>query len=127
MMPTNEMTVVHKYWQMGKVAKYLPFPGLLLTTAIVSALLQAVYTERTYSNGLYHFVLRARATVSIVVQIMSVALGAIHISVVTTLINFSTRLSITRRPTTLDRLKLWNPICAPRMDWSLPGRYILVL
>lgn len=107
--------------------RFLPLPGLLLATMITLALLIGDARSRTYHGNLYHFVVTYRATVQIVVQIISFALGAIHVYVLTTLVNFFTRLSLRKVPSTLDSLKLWNSMTSPRMDWSLPGKLTAIL
>jgi hypothetical protein len=62
----------------------------------------------------------ARATTQIIVQIISGLLGAIYVQTVCKLINFSVRIALMQRPISLDRLKFWNALSTPKMDWSTP-------
>lgn len=115
------------YGTTAPIWRYVPLPGLLLTTTIIIWLLQTAQTGHNYTGSFYHFVVDSRATTLIIVQIVSFAPGAIHIFFLTTLVSFSTRLSFTRRPASLDRLKVWHSPCSPRMDWTLPWSGILVV
>ena len=59
--------------------KYLPIPGLLINTAIVSTLLGAKSSHWASSESLANLVTSHRASVGIVVQIISHILGIIEI------------------------------------------------
>lgn len=104
----------------GELSKYLAVPCLTVTTAIALYLLVAARKNDTYSGSLYDFVSANRATTQIIVQVIASVLGALHLYVLTSLINFFTRLRLQMSPMKLDTIKLWTAASSLRMDWRLP-------
>ena len=94
--------------------------GLLLTTSATSMLLWSDRSSWTNAGQFYQVVTTYRARTQIVVQLLSHALGAIHVYTLCTLINLATRLHLKRQPVTLDHLMFWNALCGVRLEWSLP-------
>ena len=104
----------------GELSKYLAVPRLTVTTTIALYLLVAAWKNDTYSGSLYDFVSANRATTQIIVQVVASVLGALHLYVLATLVNFFTRLRLQMSPMKLDTIKLWTAASSLRMDWSLP-------
>lgn len=98
--------------------KYLVVPCLLITT-IVSVLLVLAKSNRNY---FYYFVVNHRASVQIIVQILSRLFGTIHVYALTTLINFRTRLVLgSQNPVPLNTLNFWNGLYNRRFsDFTIP-------
>lgn len=107
--------------------KYLTVPGLLLTSIVIILLLWSDRSNWTDTGRFYQLITNNRATSQIFVQVISQCLGAVHVHVLCTLINFATRLRLTKRPTALDQLKFRSALCGVRLDWSLPLRSLLPL
>ena len=105
--------------------KFLPVPGLILTTVVTSLVLWSDRSNWSNAGWFYQLVTENRATVQIFVQIVSQLLGAIHVYTVCTLINLATRLRLVGKSTELDLLKFWNAVCGLRIDWSLPYRLLV--
>ncbi|EON70093.1 hypothetical protein W97_09359 [Coniosporium apollinis CBS 100218] len=113
--------------ELSNSSKYLAVPCLTVTTVIALYLVVAARKNNTYSGSLYNFVSANRATTQIIVQIVAFALGTLHLYVLTTLINFSSRSRLQMSPTKLDTIKMWAAVCSLRMDWSLPLGSWLIL
>ena|SRR2546429_6270851 len=108
-------------------ARYLAVPGLFITTVISTTLIIYAPTHQISSGSFPQLVINYRSVTQVIVQVLAHALGLIHVFVLTTLINFSTRLSFSRRPVSLDYLKWWNSVCHLRTDWSLPIHLLVPL
>jgi hypothetical protein len=106
-------------------AKFIAVPGLILTSGVSLFLLFSQH--RTYSNGLYQAVSGSRATVQIIVQLLSYALGICQIYTLSTLINFYGRIELSERGTTLSRLSLWKSLSLLYVDWTIPIPLLLPL
>ncbi len=107
--------------------KYLSVPGLLLTSVVVTLLLWSDRSGWTDTGQFYQLITGNRATSQIFVQILSHCLGALHVHILCTLINFATRLRLAERPAALDLLKFWSALCGVRLDLSLPLRSLAPL
>ena len=102
--------------------------GPLLATSVASVLL--LVSNRapwTNSGSFYSFVTSNRATVQIIVQILSQSLGALHVYALCSLINFRTRLRLVEIPHTLDQLQFWSDVSLQRLNWALPLSLLMVL
>lgn len=103
------------------------FPGLLLTTTLSGLLLFTACTNTTFTGTSYNFVTSNRATIQIVIQLISHALGLLHVLVITTAFNVFTRKWHAKQAVSLDCLKWWNSMCNLRLDASLPRHFIMPL
>ncbi|KAI9831030.1 MAG: hypothetical protein M1819_005268 [Sarea resinae] len=108
-------------------AKYGLLPGLAGTTLVTFLLLAGAAQNWTITGEAYRAITSHRATVQLVVQVLSLLLGSAQVYAVCALINFSTRLMLTRNPASLDQMKLWNALCGSRLEWTLPWRQVVVL
>jgi len=100
----------------------------LLSTSVATILLLASNRAPwTNSGHIYNFVTSERATVQIIVQILSQSFGTLHVYALCSLINFATRLRLARIPHTLDQLQFWSAISLQRLDWALPHGLMMIL
>jgi len=102
-------------------------PGLLLTTSVSILLIYADHTNKTFTGSLYNFVISNRATIQIVVQVVSHLLGLVHLFILTAVFNAFTRKWFVRNAVSLDCLKWWNSMCQMKFDTSLPLQFLLPL
>ena len=110
----------YHYW-----TKHNAFHGLLITTALSSALLAADVLRSTVSESLYHNITTHRASVGLIVQLLSGLLGLVHVTVVCRLINYATLLRLNKSAVNLDILRTWVDMSLPRIEWDLPLRFFL--
>ena len=107
--------------------KAIVFPGLLLTTS-VSCLLLGLTGSKWYSDGfIYNIQNTRRATIQIIVQVLSAILASLQLFALSTLIKHITSLSVGRRPMSLDTLKFRNAVQFYSLDIDLPFRHIVSL
>jgi len=100
----------------------------ITTTTVISILL--MYAERkhiAFDGTFYNLVAGNRATVQIVVQVLSHGLGLAQIFILTSLFNAFTREWSQERDVSLDCLKWWNMMCSMKFDTSLPLHFLIPL
>ena len=100
--------------------RYYQLLGLIITTALSSALLASNAHGWTLSDSHYRLVSAERASIQIVVQILSTAFGALQVTAICALINLATRLRLSRSKASLDGLRFWFNLCIHHMEWTLP-------
>lgn len=106
----------------------LVWAGPLLVTLLATILMLVSNTAPwTNSGRLYTFVTSQRATVQIVVQILSQSFGALHVYALCSLINFGIRLRLARIPHSIDHLQFWSDVTLQRLDWALPLHLMVIL
>ncbi|KAF8188896.1 hypothetical protein K438DRAFT_1972079 [Mycena galopus ATCC 62051] len=105
-------------------SKLRPIPGLVVST--VATVLLVVQTKRD-NTALYTFVTENRTAVQVGIQIIAHALGFIEIFILTSIVNFSTRLRLSRGSVSLAELRLWQSISSIRMAWSMPLLHLTIL
>ncbi|KAH0566072.1 hypothetical protein GP486_000537 [Trichoglossum hirsutum] len=98
--------------------KFLTIPILLLNTVVSTLILVGLENHWVIHGNWYSKIRNARATAQIFVQIIAGLLGAFYVHTICQLLNFYSRISFTQRPMSLDRLKLWNALTTPSIDWS---------
>jgi hypothetical protein len=97
--------------------RYLVALCLLITTTITVLLCLGNAFSWTITST-YDLVVTYRASIQIVVQVLSAILGGLHVFTLTTLVNFRTRLLLSsHQPISLDVLNWWNKLC----NRSFPG------
>jgi len=95
-----------------------PLYVILFTTAISITL---IGTRGCRNKGSFlQFVESDRASISLVVQVVSSVLGLMQIYVATSLFNFATRIWISQRSVSLGNLNLWMALSGPKADLDLP-------
>lgn len=108
------------------LSKYLAVLGLLATT-VVSVILIIGNKKSWVLPGSFHDVVRNnRASVQTVVQTLSSLLGAVYTYTFCTIINFSTRISLTDEGVSLGRMRFWTALSANKLNWSLSPRYFAI-
>lgn len=113
--------IIHSVYE-SPLKKYLVVPCLLFTSVLAALLVVGTHSKWTSGDGFYFLVVQNRASIQIVVQVLSGIFGALHVFTLTTLINFRTRLLLSsQKPVPLSFLSWWNGLCAKRFfDFSLP-------
>jgi hypothetical protein len=109
-------------------SRFFVFLIIAVTTIASSLLIAGLKFDWTIHGSGYTFIAQNRATASIVVQVLAGLLGVAHKATVRTLINYSSRESLCRRPMTLDNLDFWSSLTNSQIDWALPkGKVFLLL
>jgi len=98
--------------------KALPFLGLLVTTTLSTLLLATSIQNWITSGSLYRTVVNDRASTQLVVQITATVLGLLHTSAICKLINYSTRIRLTKTTTFLDTLAFLRFLAVPNIHWD---------
>jgi hypothetical protein len=113
------------YWKTLQ-SKLLALLALIVTT-IVSCTIVALSIRQASNTRYLVDVQRNRATIQIIVHIISVTLGALQTYVISSLIRFRTNTRLCAKPTSLDRLKLHNALNFGSLDFDLPLRSAVVV
>ena len=97
----------------------------ILFTTLVSIVL--ICLRRWETIGVFRqYVEQYRAITSVVVQLLSSALGMLQLYTATTLINAGTRIYIRERSASLDSLNFWTSLIARGVNIELPAKQIVV-
>lgn len=108
-------------------SKFAMFSGLFITTGM--SLFLVATSSRNWTvpgpGGLYYVTVKYRASYQLVVQVVASILGLIHVTIVAILINYTTRLRLASRATSLDALRFWHNLCARKLAWSLPFQFLV--
>ena len=107
--------------------RYLKFIGLIITTILSSILLAGNVHSWVLSDSHYHLVNQERASIQIVVQILSTTFGALQVTAVCTLINLATRSRLSRSRASLDGFRFWFNLCVRHVEWTLPFKLFVPL
>ncbi|MCJ1295993.1 hypothetical protein MMC34_007558 [Xylographa carneopallida] len=113
------------YAEQPTLSRFLLVPGLLVTTLVSMILTFYINNARKPDPNLYYYVSNYRPTVSVIVNLIAHTLAFAHVYVLTSMINFSTRLLLRQYAPSLDRVKWWKAISAGDLDASLPWRFLL--
>lgn len=103
------------------------FIAILVTTVVSCA--NAGLTARHYTTAawLYNVVSESRATVQLVVQLLSTLLAVLQTYVASSLIRFRTNIFLETNGLQLDTIKFFEALWVPRLDLELPLHYALVV
>lgn len=99
--------------------KFIIVPGLILNTIVSTLILAGLENGWTIHGNFYDTINNARSNTQVVVSLIASGLGIIHVTAITQVYNFATRLILTGRPTSLDELALWLSLSTSSIDWSL--------
>jgi hypothetical protein len=100
----------------------------LATTTIVSLLILIGNARKyTLSTDALRFVTENRATVQLLIQILSNILGLTCGAIVSILISYGTRYNLGQRPVKLEVLRLWHDLCMRNIRWSHPWKFLIPL
>ena len=100
--------------------KILPVPGLIITTVLSAVILYGIDRPPFIDNEFYNFVSIHRSSVQASLSFLTSVFGFAHLYVLTSVINFSTRILLTQWAPTLDRLELWRALSTKSIDLALP-------
>ena len=100
--------------------KILPVPGLIITTVLSAIILYGIDQPPFIDNDFYDFVSTHRSSVQASLSLLTSVFGFAHLYVLTSVINFSTRILLTQWAPTLDRLNLWRALSNKSIDLALP-------
>lgn len=120
--PTKRLRLTLPGWVL-----WIAVPGLVVTTAFSGLLLYWSSSGTTFSGAFRQDVITNRATVQLLVQVLSHFFGLTHMYVLTKLFNLFTVQQLQTRSITLDCLKWWNSMCQLQLDTSLSLRYTISL
>lgn len=101
------------------------FAVLIITTIVASLLLASTLNNWTISGSTYIALQPNRASVQLAVQIISLILGNLQISVVCCLINYATRLQLNKCSQKLDVVLAWNSLITRSPSWGLRPYYLV--
>lgn len=106
----------------GTGVKVLHVLAILLTTLVTTFLL----SRQTYLYGgaIVDVVKQERASLQILVQVLSHGLALLQIYALRTLFNFASRLYLQRRTISLESLAFWTALSNAQVDWSLSLGYM---
>jgi hypothetical protein len=128
MLPSKEISNQRTSSWSETISRYTGFLGLICTTTISSVLLKADLSHTSVSGGdLYNFIISNRATIQIAIQLISTGLGFIQTAALSRLINYATRIHLSRKSVPIETLNLWNGLSLISLNWSLKIRYLFPL
>ncbi|PQE23106.1 hypothetical protein CJF32_00004492 [Rutstroemia sp. NJR-2017a WRK4] len=128
MLPLKEISNQRTTSWSETISRYTGFLGLICTTTISCLLLKANFSHISVSGGdLYNFIISNRATIQIAIQLISTGLGFIQTAAMSRLINYATRIHLSRKSVPIEILNLWNGLCLVSLNWSLKLRYLFPL
>jgi hypothetical protein len=103
------------------------FVGLVVTTAAATTSL-SLSTTGWYSTGIFvDDIQNRRATVQLIVQLLSALLGAFQLYALSCFIRFKLNIRLRTTPTTLDRIKIFDALQSRNLDFSLPFSSVALL
>ncbi|KAK7702018.1 hypothetical protein SLS64_009879 [Diaporthe eres] len=110
-------------WQMVGICA-----GLFVTTVLSVLLLTASCSGWSVPDNIYWANIAHRASIQLVVQILSNALALVYSSALCMLINYASRIYWDKNgPVRMDTLRFWRDMCALRMDFDIPVSLMLLL
>lgn len=102
------------------------FP-LFFTTALSLYLLIGNARNWVLSGKVVGIAQAHRATIQLIIQVISHILGWAQILVICRLINLELRLKFNHAPLTLNALQMWSDLTVPRLNLGLPFKYFVLL
>lgn len=122
-MPTTKSRPGATSWQMVGICA-----GLFVTTVLSVLLLTASCSGWTVPDNIYWFNIAHRASIQLVVQILSNALALVYSSAICMLINYASRIYWDKNgPVRMDMLRFWRDMCSLRMDFDIPLSLMILL
>ncbi|PTB42429.1 hypothetical protein M441DRAFT_46108 [Trichoderma asperellum CBS 433.97] len=103
------------------------FLALLLTTPISTLLLYWSLNNTVFSGSLLRIIESNRPTVQFAVQLIANLLSLCQILVLCRLINYGIRIRLARNAMKLNSVRAWIDAMQPRINFSLPIRFLLPL
>lgn len=110
-------------WQMVGICA-----GLFVTTVLSVLLLTASCSGWTVPDNIYWFNIAHRASIQLVVQILSNSLALVYSSALCIPLNYASRIYWDKNgPVRMDTLRFWRDMRALRMDFDIPVSLMLLL
>lgn len=106
---------------------YIAGTGLMITTILSLLVLVANARRYTLSTFALEFVTENRATVQLLIQILSNVLGLLCSATVSVLVSYGTRHNLWQHSVKLEVLRLWHDLCMRNIRWSHPWRFLIPL
>jgi hypothetical protein len=106
---------------------YVAAAALTTTTSVSLIVLIGNAREHTLSTDALRFVTENRATVQLLIQILSNILGLLCGATISILISYGTRYNLWQRPVKLEVLRLWHDLCMRNIRWSHPWKFLIPL
>ena len=107
-------------------SKALVVLALLVTTTISTTIIALSITQKYSAGGLVNWVRTSRATIQIVVHLLSATLAALQLYVLGGFVSFRTNLRLLAKPMSLDTLKLHQALSLRKFDFDLPLQFFVV-
>jgi hypothetical protein len=107
------------------VERLLPLSALLVTTA--ASIFLITTKSHSYGGNKVSIVRDNRATIQIIVQVVSHGLALLQLYALRTLFNFATRLRLSSERITLDKYAFWSAGSQLVMDWTLSKTHLAYL
>jgi hypothetical protein len=101
--------------------------ALTVTTTVSTLVLVGCAQKQTLGSDALEFVAQNRATVQLLIQILSNVLGLLCTATISVLISYGTRSNMWRRPVKLEVLRLWHDLCMRNLRWSHPWKFLIPL
>ena len=109
----------HFAWQSGSVEKLLLIFASILPLLVSTSLL--VLIDRRSTGSLLSFISTNRATVQIIVSIVSSTLACLNVYTMTKLLNLATRIHLLRQSLSLTMIKFIGVVATGRLATDLPA------
>lgn len=121
---TQPVPQSHSKHKQTLLARAVPVVCLFVSTIISILLACSAYSSWRTSGLLYSATVHNRASVQIVVHIISSLLGTSQVLVICTLLRWHLNIRSARKAISLDTLSLWTAICGRSFDFSLGQRQL---
>ncbi|KAF2134976.1 hypothetical protein P153DRAFT_372215 [Dothidotthia symphoricarpi CBS 119687] len=105
----------------------LVFIGLTIPTTFSVLVLASSVRGWTFPYSTYNFITRNRASVQLVIQLLSNGLALVNTTILCNLINRATRIRWKNTPASLNIIRFWNGLCVRSIDWTIPLHLLLPL
>lgn len=101
--------------------------GLSITTIFSSLLLAASERDWTLNSDSYNWVVNNRATVQLLLQLLSNALALIYVTIISGLINRASRIYWKDRTVRPYIVQFWHSLCTRSVNWHIPFHLLIPL
>lgn len=101
--------------------------GLSITTIFSSLLLAASARNWKLKSDSYIWVANNRATVQLLLQLLSNALALIYVAIIAELTNRATRIYWKNNPVAPHVVQFWHALCVRSISWSIPLHLLVPL
>lgn len=107
-------------------SKALVFLALLVTTSISTTVIALSIKPKYNTVGLVDWVRTSRATIQIIVHLLSATLAALQLYALSGFVSFRINLRLLAKPMSLDTLKLHQAMSIRKLDFDLPLQFFVI-